>query len=253
MSHTGGRVWECASLAVQMAELTQVGVASVIEGDRKIAKQSWREGMLLEKDQRTDAKVEATVSSAQLDTSRWEERYDVWYSEVFLNPKSNTPNEKQGKVLDLIHRRRLIEFGVEQGAAMDYDAECAEPLLRLIHGLPGSGKTELLLWIQTYFEDVWGWTLGNEFVFLAPLNSMASNCGGATVHSWGKIQFKDRRGRLIGNNKGEDELPTLALQCNAILLMELTHCNNMAFATSSDKSELQKHTAKFLCFGAQFV
>ena len=106
-----------------------------------------------------------------------------------MNSKSNTPNEKQRKVIDLIHRRQLIEFGTEQDVAMDHDTECAEPLLRLIHGLPGSGKTELLLWIQTYFEDVWGWTLGNEFVFLAPLNSMASNCGGVTVHSWGKIQF----------------------------------------------------------------
>ena len=36
------------------------------------------------------------------------------------------------------------------------------------------------------------------------------------MHSWGKIKFKDRRGRLIGNNLGEDELPTLTLQCNAV-------------------------------------
>ena len=65
------------------------------------------------------------------------------------------------------------------------------PLRHLIHGLPGSGKSELTRWIQNYFEEVWQYKKGEQFVFLAPMNSMANNIGGSTVHSWGQIGFKD--------------------------------------------------------------
>ena len=108
-------------------------------------------------------------------------------------------------MLQLIHERRLVEYGVENGMPIPADASCPEPLLRLIHGLPGSGKTEILRWIQSYFEEVWSWTLGTEFAFVAPLNSMACNIQGATVHSWGKIGFKDRRGTLIGFQKQDSK------------------------------------------------
>ena len=74
------------------------------------------------------------------------------------------------------------------------------PLLNLIHGLPGSGKSELLRWIREYLEKVWLWVLGEEFVFLAPLNTMANNIGGTTVYSWGQVAFKDRRGINITPN-----------------------------------------------------
>ena len=33
----------------------------------------------------------------------------------------------------------------------------SSPLLHFIHGLPGSGKTQVLTWVRTYFEDVWNW------------------------------------------------------------------------------------------------
>jgi len=69
----------------------------------------------------------------------------------------------------------------------------------LVHGLPGSGKSQVLLWLRSYFEDVWHWTHGDEFVFLAPLNSMALNIGGNTLHSYFAVSFKDRRGRTINS------------------------------------------------------
>ena len=71
------------------------------------------------------------------------------------------------------------------------------PLLRLIHGLPGSGKSKLLLWIKEYFEEVWKWEINNQFAIVAPQNSMADNVGGTTLHSFGGIPFKDRRGITV--------------------------------------------------------
>ena len=91
------------------------------------------------------------------------------------------------------------------------------PLRHLIHGLPGSGKSELLRWIRSYFEEVWQWSYGAEFVFLAPLNSMANNIGGSTVHSWGQIGFKDRRGVRIAPKTAEnEETPAMTIKCGKL-------------------------------------
>ena len=116
---------------------------------------------------------------------------------MFDNKTSMTPNPLQQQILDLVHERRIVEHVCENGEGVPSKTCCPEPLLRLIHGLPGSGKTQVLRWLQSYFEEVWSWTLGLEFVFTAPLNSMASNIQGSTIHSWGGITFKDRRGTLI--------------------------------------------------------
>ena len=50
-------------------------------------------------------------------------------------------------------------------------------------------------------------------MYLAPLNSMAANINGMTVHSCGEIGFKDARGRHIAvkSNK-EDNVSTVAGQ-----------------------------------------
>jgi hypothetical protein len=136
---------------------------------------------------------------------------------VFENVATMTPNEMQKQILDLIHERRIVEHLLENGESAPSKTCCPEPLLRLIHGLPGSGKTQVLRWLQSYFEEVWSWTLGLEFVFTAPLNSMASNIGGSTIHSWGQIGFKDRRGTLINcQQKSNEEVPSMATQCEAV-------------------------------------
>ena len=111
----------------------------------------------------------------------------------------------------------LVEHAVESGLPPPTECKCTEPLLRLVHGLPGSGKTEVLRWLQSYFEQVWNWTLGVQFDFVAPLNSMASNINGKTVHSWGQVGFKDRRGMTInmGKRSASEEVPSMAIKANA--------------------------------------
>ena len=72
---------------------------------------------------------------------------------------------------------------VDQAVQAAKQAAADEPLFRLIHGLPGSGKSQILKWLRSYFNEVWLWGEGTHYQFLAPSNSMADDIGGATLHS----------------------------------------------------------------------
>ena len=62
-----------------------------------------------------------------------------------------------------------------------------------------------------------GNTEKNFVFYLAPLNSMASNIGGSTVHSWGQVGFKDRRGVHIAPKTSQDqETPTMTAKCGKL-------------------------------------
>ena len=96
------------------------------------------------------------------------------------------PYHAQQIILELVHHRCVLEHdieGADENAAM-LQAEAPAPLFRLVHGLPGSGKSQILKWLRSYFIEVWLWEEGIHFQFVAPLNSMADNIGGSTVHSW---------------------------------------------------------------------
>ena len=213
-SQTAVRVWESTSLAVKLATLTQVHVKSSIPKESNLTKFCFSVTATPSDD--PSLKLQESPSTSDLKTKNWTELYVLWHAEVYQNKESRTPNAQQAEILKLIHQRRLVEYAEENGEDCSKALNCRQPLLRLIHGLPGSGKTEVLRWIQSYFEQVWLWTLGKEFAFLAPLNSMASNIQGSTVHSWGKISFKDRRGVIISTQQGDsEEIPSLTIQCNA--------------------------------------
>ena len=73
-------------------------------------------------------------------------------------------------------------LGVSRKRAREVEPE---PISALIHGLPGTGKSEVLRYILNLFEDVLGWEHGNRFVFLAVQNTAAAEVGGNTIRSWG--------------------------------------------------------------------
>lgn len=73
----------------------------------------------------------------------------------------------------------------------------SQPMFRLVHRLLGSGKSQLMKWLRSYFIDVCGYTEGVHFVFLAPLNSMAAGIGCSAVYSFGEVVFENRRGNMI--------------------------------------------------------
>ena len=117
-----------------------------------------------------------------------------------------------------------------------------------MHGLPGSGKSKVLEWLRNYFETVWKWTLGHEFVFLAPLNSMASNIGGFTHHSWGEVPFKDARGSMIcSSSRVEDDFHSSMLsKCGTLRFI----CIDEVEATGAETTgRLEGNVRKH--FGAQ--
>ena len=46
---------------------------------------------------------------------------------------------------------------------------------------------------------------------------MASNIGGSTIHSWGQVGFKDRRGTHIAPKTAEhQETPTMTVKCGKL-------------------------------------
>ena len=100
---------------------------------------------------------------------------------------SLAPYAEQWRFMDVVHRRCVLEAREEQQGCINSTAE--EPERVLGHGLPGSGKTQIMKWLAQYFQNVWGWTHGIQYVFLAPLLTMAARINGFTVHSWGETQW----------------------------------------------------------------
>ena len=74
-------------------------------------------------------------------------------------------------------------------------ASSEDPLFDLVHGLPGTGKSEVIAWIRELFEVVLGWTHGTQFVCLAFQNATAANIRGNTTHSWAEIQSRKGGGQ----------------------------------------------------------
>ena len=62
-----------------------------------------------------------------------------------------------------------------------------EPMLDLVHGLPGTGKTQLIKWIRELFKEELKWTHGVQFIFLAFQNSAVAKINGYTIHHWSGI------------------------------------------------------------------
>ena len=99
------------------------------------------------------------------------------------------------------------------------DAELVSmPLLRLIHGLPGGGRSQLFEWIRDYFDEVWQCQYGREFASVAQLNTMAAGVRGQTVYSFGNVAYKDKRGQLIIPHDSSDvrDVLSMSIKCGAL-------------------------------------
>ena len=72
----------------------------------------------------------------------------------------------------------------------------------MIQGLPGSGKTQVIQWIRSFFEDVMGYVHGRDFICLASMNTMAALIGGMTIHSWAEVPVNND----VGSKRAEKKL-----------------------------------------------
>lgn len=108
----------------------------------------------------TDFQRKAMVTSVNNDWSAIEGRYVRWNKQVYEDTISKTPTVQQARILQMVHHRTQYEFFLEQGLSLPPHLEhCSQtPLYRLIHGLPGAGKSQVLLWLREYFEEVWLYT-----------------------------------------------------------------------------------------------
>ena len=166
----------------RQGEITTTCTSFAVEHVRKLSDESAAASLKkLEEDAET-----AAAKQVSLDRSNWRDNYVTWKAK--LSADSMAPSDQQWLILDTIHERAKFEYEWERMEPNDSHAMAkerykahrqAEPLFRLIHGLPGSGKSKVLKWLRSYLVEVWHMTEEEDFVFLAPMNSMAAGIGDA--------------------------------------------------------------------------
>ena len=70
----------------------------------------------------------------------------------------------------------------------------------MIHGLPGTGKSVVIKWLRSFFENALGWSHGAEFICVAFQNRMAAAIGGTTLHTSADLPRPgENRDRALGH------------------------------------------------------
>ena len=93
-----------------------------------------------------DLDLDETCASVEIYLYSVEAAYSTWRQK--MNEAEVKPNAQQWLVLDLVHRRCLYEQAEESNHQINESSsgdEHWEPLFRIIHGLPGSGESKVLL------------------------------------------------------------------------------------------------------------
>ena len=98
---------------------------------------------------------------------------DTWLAEI-QRREPVKPNAKQFAIVAIVARRIKYEMLQEQAPVPGPRADDEEPMLDLIHGLPGTGKSEVIVWLKELFHLI-GWQHGVQYVCLAVQNSMAAS------------------------------------------------------------------------------
>ena len=190
---TSARVFSTAAMALKLASAT-ARVGPLARGSSSVQSMQPHCRVLKHRAGKKGEPAEEAKAAAHVDTELHDcqRAYDAWCVKTYHRDATDLtkiiPNVLQRQVLEMLHDKCTEEKQFNDGPSQ---RSSPAPLRHLIHGLPGSGKSELTRWIQNYFEEVWQYKKGQHFVFLAPMNSMANNIGGSTVHSWGQIGFKD--------------------------------------------------------------
>ena len=118
------------------------------------------------------------------------------------------PNNDQEKFLHHFVRRLKIE--VLEMHTKEIITSDEEPLLDLIHGFPGTGKSVMIFWMQALMKQGLGWEHGVHFVCLAFQNSMAAAINGYTIHNWTGIPIRNDDGNACGDKHKQ------SIKCQAL-------------------------------------
>ena len=100
---------------MQLANLTRSRENAQVEKSKCVTKLAWSHSMSTSSAQTSDkADLGEHISRADLISTNWAKNYTAWHAEVFDNPETKTPNQKQRQILDLIHDRCVVEHAVKQ-------------------------------------------------------------------------------------------------------------------------------------------
>ena len=124
---------------------------------------------------------------------------------------SKKPNEKQKEFLEHFVRRLKVEWLEKQQGKINSNP--GEPLLDVVHGFPGTGKSAVIGWMRQLMEDGLGWEHGVQFVCLAFQNAMAAQIDGHTVHHWSGIPARNDDGNAGGDKH------KLSMKCRALRMI----------------------------------
>ena len=155
------RIIATTSLALRLAEASKCSEEGVAVHAQHLLERQ-RIGTPVRKGDTTENVEELRQCVVTMHEHDWSAAYDQWFIDVNNKAlqKGIVPNPKQWEILNVVHHRCVAEKTGDEHLS-------EAPLLRLVHGLPGSGKSKVLEWLRNYFETVWKWTIGHEFVFLA--------------------------------------------------------------------------------------
>ena len=123
--------------------------------------------------------------------------------------RKKPPNKEQAKFLKHFVTRLKVEVLEQQQRKINQTQN--EPLLDLVHGFPGTGKSATIAWMRELMERGLGWEHGVQFVCLAFQNAMAAQINGFTIHHWSGIpvRMQDEGG---SGNKHKQSIKCQALR-----------------------------------------
>ena len=83
------------------------------------------------------------------------------------------PNQEQHAFL--VHFRDRLKLEVLEQQKQRVNESAKDPILDMIHGFPGTGKSRVIHWMRQLMEKGLGWQHGVQFVCLAFQNAMAAH------------------------------------------------------------------------------
>ena len=97
-----------------------------------------------------------------------------WYGE---QAAKKTVRKKQLEMLHIVCQRVCDELAENSDGVFR-----SPPLIHLLHGVPGTGKSEVLKMIRNLFQEVCGWEQGLDFQMLSLQAVTAELLAGDTIH-----------------------------------------------------------------------
>ena len=130
------------------------------------------------------------------------------------------PNAEQENFLKHFVARLKLEV-LEMQQRRTNEAE-QEPLLDLIHGFPGTGKSAVIVWMRRLMEEGLGWEHGVQFVCLAFQNAMAAQINGYTIHHWSGLPVRTDDGKGTGDRHKQ------SIKCQALRVVIIDEVSMIA-------------------------